>query len=184
MSQRGAGLPINTTESNSESVEVVGLPVAKPTLGVRTRPTIGVPGAWHSQQSHSSQSANTALRFALTGCSVGLSNLKLPPLSGIEDPAMRGNLRFPSAQDSSALSGYARLPGRASLSLFTRRRMSTRLYRLRRPYPDTDIGLATRRTWTGRKEGTNSYRRTVTTRRIPVVLRMPGWHTSEPDRRP
>jgi len=64
-----------------------GLPEAKITPGVRTRWRIGVPGAWHSQQSHPTQSMNptrilTVLGFGET------ANLKSPTLR--IPPRLRG----------------------------------------------------------------------------------------------
>ena len=70
---------VRTTEVTPSPAKSAGLPEAKTTPGVPTWPRIGVPGAWHSQQSHPLQSVNptrilTALGFG------GAGNLKSPTL--------------------------------------------------------------------------------------------------------
>ena len=70
----GRTLAEKVTPSPSKSV---GLPEAKTTSGARTRQRIGVPGAWHSQQSHPLQSMNPTRILTVPGVG-GTANLKLP----------------------------------------------------------------------------------------------------------
>ncbi len=97
--------PQKVTPSPSKSA---GLPEAKTTPGVQTRWRIGVPGAWHSQQSYPPQSVNPTRILTVSGFG-GTANLKSPTLSKPEVCDVReSSIRL--TQDSSA---------------FTRRRMST-----------------------------------------------------------
>ena len=77
--------PRKVTPSLSKSA---GLPKAKTTSGVRTRWRIGVPGAWHSQQSHPLQSVTPTRILTASGVG-GTVNLKSPTLSKSESCDVR-----------------------------------------------------------------------------------------------
>jgi hypothetical protein len=75
-----AGLLARTTGSNSESVEVCRTPRDKNNTESPRMTENRSTEDWHSQQSRPSQTVNPRRDSDWPGCSVGLSNLKLPPL--------------------------------------------------------------------------------------------------------
>ncbi len=111
-----ARLTVSTTKVTPSSLTPAGVPVAKTTLGrhtpVENRSTGGLaPPAVPPDSDH-----EQPFRFVLSGCSVGLSNLKLPTL-GIPPrrratPDCLGELRSPSvhAEEDVNINGFGCRP--------------------------------------------------------------------------